>query len=320
MSSGRSQRRRAGLWCSKRRLPGMTSRRGRKTGASRPRWIRPPRPWPSASRAIAAIGSCPRTAERAGAGALTVNASLSFSPILPGGPYTLIVQAVAADGKAGAGANIALQAQDLSLAPGALAITLTWDTQADLDLHVIEPDGTELYWDISSRIPALSTLIPTKAAPSTPPARARHLGHAAAFGALPGARRHSFVVQRGDRALAARGAGRRRRDQTSARTIDSIGHARRARQGRRRLGARAGPAVTARAPAALALTSLLALGARADRRGRTKLRQRRRRKRQPRLLVLNSPKIFRPCRCKKPWSRARAARPRGHHDSRPRST
>jgi uncharacterized protein YfaP (DUF2135 family) len=29
---------------------------------------------------------------------------------------------------------------------GALTITATWDVLADVDLHVVEPSGTEIYW------------------------------------------------------------------------------------------------------------------------------------------------------------------------------
>jgi len=33
------------------------------------------------------------------------------------------------------------------LGTGAVQVTLTWSTFADLDLHVLEPDGTEIYYD-----------------------------------------------------------------------------------------------------------------------------------------------------------------------------
>jgi len=29
---------------------------------------------------------------------------------------------------------------------GPITITLTWDYQPDMDLHVLEPDGTHVYW------------------------------------------------------------------------------------------------------------------------------------------------------------------------------
>jgi uncharacterized protein YfaP (DUF2135 family) len=41
--------------------------------------------------------------------------------------------------------TLPLATQD-TLPPPALAIELSWDTEADLDLHVVQPDGTELYW------------------------------------------------------------------------------------------------------------------------------------------------------------------------------
>jgi hypothetical protein len=77
---------------------------------------------------------------------LTLDAPIAFSTRLPPGRFELIVRAVSADGRAGSGATISLQTQDQSLPPGALAITLSWDTEADLDLHVVEPGGAEIYW------------------------------------------------------------------------------------------------------------------------------------------------------------------------------
>jgi hypothetical protein len=78
--------------------------------------------------------------------ALTLAAELAFSPRLPPGQFDLVVRAVSADGRAGEGATIPLYTQDQQQAPGALTITLSWDTEADLDLHVVEPGGAELYW------------------------------------------------------------------------------------------------------------------------------------------------------------------------------
>jgi hypothetical protein len=78
--------------------------------------------------------------------ALTLDAPLVFSPFLPSGQLDLIVRAVSADGRAGTGATIGLRSQETQLAASALAITLSWDTEADLDLHVIDPSGGEIYW------------------------------------------------------------------------------------------------------------------------------------------------------------------------------
>ena len=79
-------------------------------------------------------------------GALTVSSSLSFSPDLPAGDYALIVRPIDAGGRAGQGAALPLRNPAPALPAGALAITLTWDNEADLDLHVVEPGGEGLYW------------------------------------------------------------------------------------------------------------------------------------------------------------------------------
>jgi hypothetical protein len=56
----------------------------------------------------------------------------------------IILQAIDADG--GVGPPLAVGILLLSDAPvGPLVISLTWDTNADLDLHVVEPNGTEIW-------------------------------------------------------------------------------------------------------------------------------------------------------------------------------
>ncbi len=79
--------------------------------------------------------------------ALTLDAPVAFSPQLPPGSFDLIVRASSSDGRVGEPFSIALQTQGQSMPPGAFAVTLSWDTESDLDLHVVEPDGTEIYWD-----------------------------------------------------------------------------------------------------------------------------------------------------------------------------
>lgn len=74
---------------------------------------------------------------------LGFSASLSFSPLLPFGKYKLIGRAVGLDGKFGPPAEADLSTADEAPA-GALAISLRWDVNADLDLHVIDPAGVEL--------------------------------------------------------------------------------------------------------------------------------------------------------------------------------
>lgn len=41
--------------------------------------------------------------------------------------------------------NSAIQ-PNILMGIGPITITLTWDIQRDIDLHIIEPDGTHVYW------------------------------------------------------------------------------------------------------------------------------------------------------------------------------
>jgi hypothetical protein len=78
----------------------------------------------------------------------TFHASASFSSELTAGAWTLEARAVDENGSFGAPTRQVLSA--LSGAPsigvsGALVVTLTWDTEADLDLHVVDPLGHEIF-------------------------------------------------------------------------------------------------------------------------------------------------------------------------------
>lgn len=77
-------------------------------------------------------------------GAPTFSARLAFSSRLAPGAYALGVQAVDGAGRIGASRTAPLVAVATS-APARFAITLTWDTQADLDLHVVDPSGVEIF-------------------------------------------------------------------------------------------------------------------------------------------------------------------------------
>jgi hypothetical protein len=70
---------------------------------------------------------------------------VNFSPALPSGSLPLLVQATTPDGAAGPAFVIPLQAS--AAVQAGLSFTLTWDTEADLDLHVVDPLGNEIYWD-----------------------------------------------------------------------------------------------------------------------------------------------------------------------------
>jgi hypothetical protein len=80
----------------------------------------------------------------------TFNVSLSFSASLAPGTYDLVVQAVDADGHFGAPETETLTATAPPGPSGAMVVTLRWDTEADLDLHVVDPAG-RIVWkgDIS---------------------------------------------------------------------------------------------------------------------------------------------------------------------------
>jgi hypothetical protein len=82
----------------------------------------------------------------------TFQATASFSAALTAGPYTFQVQAVDASGHFGPPTTQTLTALDgppsapaPAASSAALVVTLTWDTEADLDLHVDDPEGNEIY-------------------------------------------------------------------------------------------------------------------------------------------------------------------------------
>lgn len=75
----------------------------------------------------------------------TFTALLAFSPELPLGPQTLLVQATDSAGRYGPAFMQQLQAVEDPSLKGALVFTLRWERPADLDLHVEEPDGSEIW-------------------------------------------------------------------------------------------------------------------------------------------------------------------------------
>jgi hypothetical protein len=79
--------------------------------------------------------------------ALTFATSINFSPLLPTGTFTLEVIALDDAGRAGAPFQIGLHTNDPGLPDAGLAFTLSWDTGADLDLHVVDARGAEIFWD-----------------------------------------------------------------------------------------------------------------------------------------------------------------------------
>jgi hypothetical protein len=76
---------------------------------------------------------------------LAFAASLSFSPALKPGMYSLTGRAVDDQGHFGPPSKAMLTAADLPPDNSTLTVSLSWDRQADLDLHVVIPYGTEIW-------------------------------------------------------------------------------------------------------------------------------------------------------------------------------
>jgi hypothetical protein len=87
------------------------------------------------------------------------SATLQFSGGIVLGSYTLVVRAVDQNGSFGLPKTQVLIAQNSPLNPpatGDLVVTLTWDTESNLDLHVVDPAGLDLYWGNPSSEPPFS--------------------------------------------------------------------------------------------------------------------------------------------------------------------
>jgi hypothetical protein len=87
----------------------------------------------------------------------SMSATAQFSGGIVAGQYTLVVEAVDQQGDVGAPATEILTAtgsQPSAPPPvGQLVVTLTWDNDANLDLHVVDPAGNDLYWGDQSTQP-----------------------------------------------------------------------------------------------------------------------------------------------------------------------
>ena len=80
---------------------------------------------------------------------LTWSAKASFSSELAVGPHDLAVAAIDAQGRLGMPTTLSLTVRDrqLDVSQTRLAISLRWDTEADLDLHVVVPgDPPVIVW------------------------------------------------------------------------------------------------------------------------------------------------------------------------------
>jgi hypothetical protein len=81
-------------------------------------------------------------------------ATAAFSSSIAAGAYSLVVQAVDTNGTFGAPSIETLTVQTgASIPAGDLVITLTWDTESDMDLHVVDAMGVEIYHDNMSDQP-----------------------------------------------------------------------------------------------------------------------------------------------------------------------
>ena len=78
-------------------------------------------------------------------GELTFTARLSFAATLPSGAAALLVRAVNGGGRFGPVRREEILVEDRGSVAGALVVSLRWDTNADLDLHVVDPQGVEVW-------------------------------------------------------------------------------------------------------------------------------------------------------------------------------
>jgi len=84
------------------------------------------------------------------------SATAEFSKGIVLGDYALVVRAVDQAGNFGPPSTRTLIAEPSPPNPpprGDLVVTLTWDTESNLDLHVVDPVGVEIYWDNPSTEP-----------------------------------------------------------------------------------------------------------------------------------------------------------------------
>ncbi|MGD0675052.1 MAG: hypothetical protein ABSC94_06500 [Polyangiaceae bacterium] len=85
--------------------------------------------------------------------------TLEFSDGIIVGSYTLVARAVDQNGNFGLPKTQILAAEVSPLNPpatGDLVVTLAWDTESNLDLHVVDPAGLDIYWGNPSSEPPFS--------------------------------------------------------------------------------------------------------------------------------------------------------------------
>jgi hypothetical protein len=79
------------------------------------------------------------------AGVLTFKATLSFSPDLAAGTYELDVRAVDSGNHFGPAQKQMLMTEANPIASAPLAFSLYWSNDTDLDIHVVDPAGDEVW-------------------------------------------------------------------------------------------------------------------------------------------------------------------------------
>ncbi|MBM4282586.1 MAG: hypothetical protein FJ137_18145 [Deltaproteobacteria bacterium] len=75
----------------------------------------------------------------------TLDVQLAFAAAAPEGPLELVVLAADARGAHGDAVVVPFVVQRPAPVAGPLVVTLGWDNDADLDLHVLLPDGVEVW-------------------------------------------------------------------------------------------------------------------------------------------------------------------------------
>jgi len=75
----------------------------------------------------------------------TFDAAVSFSAAIRGGSHTFFARGVDASGHFGAAVGRPLDVTVTGRPAGRLVIALSWDDHADLDLHVVDPTGVEIW-------------------------------------------------------------------------------------------------------------------------------------------------------------------------------
>jgi len=75
----------------------------------------------------------------------TFDVRVGFSRLIQSGARRLVAEAVDGAGHVGAPATFALDVSAAALPAGPMVIHLAWNGDADLDLHVVDPDGAEIW-------------------------------------------------------------------------------------------------------------------------------------------------------------------------------